>query len=478
MSCFWTLRIADHSGYLVASRCGITSAWWPNSLCRSAAQRRWRSKARRDGAGAYKSSNSRAESTSPSCILPITAGDSSKRIKLTEEPTISVQSSQDIPDKFSDKAHKKAYYRYYLRNAYVKPSKVESPGDWLLDLKVPAIEKLLPAHLCERPLDFFSDRSIDLRTAQKCLELHVAKGLVASQDKGLQLKRFRACRGGVIALNWLLIHYDDADLSDNTGFLKPLIHCLVAEKPTDLIWHWLKVEHIPTALSTQPWKERVAWRSAVLRFLVESQVYWDQDDKGINLALETLSHAWSIRFADESRRGDMVLPKTLTSVWVMKQLLLKGASATADPNLYDDFIFTLRFWIKDPVNREHAVSKMMLRHPSKASAQPTLDFLRHYCAKDPRPSFLCDLFNSWAGYGYLVNCAQWLNEAGDTAAACWVLDVARAEMPEYFSMRARFNDTDARPLLGAAVRPLQDLPPVGSERWDRRKAYIDSGGLK
>jgi hypothetical protein len=199
---------------------------------------------------------------------------------------------------------KKKFYDYYLQRRISEP-KLDDPGDWLMSLNLNSIQAALPSGLREQPLQFFAGSSEDLTIAQHCLESYIATTRT-DRSKDEQRKAYISApsKPGSTALAWLLENYETADLSLHFGFLRSLVHCLIAERGENRIWTWLKIPHTPAVLLTQPLKEKVAWRGAVLRFLVESQAYWSGN---INDSLESFEHAWSITMPYQTECEDEFL---------------------------------------------------------------------------------------------------------------------------------------------------------------------------
>lgn len=257
--------------------------------CRTA-RSRWRSQ------GTYKPLESIAKADTtfrPSHNLP---GKYHKRLNLrTGDPSAAhLNDTNDTDTTVSANFDKEKFYRFYLRPRPVKRSTVDAPGAWVTSLDVDAIKATLPLPLRERPLDFFSESSRDLITAQRCLEIYIAESSKECSMQDLK-KELAKSRPGTNALSWLLRDYDQADLRNNPGFLKALIHCLVAESNERHIWHWLAIPHTPSVLAPQAVDDRHSWRSAVLRFLVESQAHFAEGGC-IDESLRTFEHGckWKI----------------------------------------------------------------------------------------------------------------------------------------------------------------------------------------
>ncbi|SMQ54864.1 unnamed protein product [Zymoseptoria tritici ST99CH_3D7] len=361
---------------------------------------------------------------------------------------------------------KKKFYNFYLHRTKTRPSKFDDPGDWLGRIDVDV--ELLPPQFRDRPLDLFADNSRDLPAAQRCLE-HYIKSTSSNRSKDEQRAAYSGDqnRPGTKALAWLLRDYDSADLSLNLGFLKALVHCMVAERGEHHIWTWLKAPHIPTVLESQPGHERIAWRGAVLRFLVESQAYWYEGADGINAALRTFEDSCTLSVPYESgwQADPLRVMHQLSGVWISRQLLQKGANSLADVRLYDQFISRLGLW-NTTVQRAFARAELLRTHPSRPTAVESLEFLRRYQAAEARPIFLRELFDSWAGFAFLVNNAKALEREGYKEGARWMLDIGLLEMPSYFNPAARHQDLNSQNRFGTTRRPLLH------ERRQVRAAYL------
>ncbi|EGP84262.1 uncharacterized protein MYCGRDRAFT_95527 [Zymoseptoria tritici IPO323] len=365
------------------------------------------------------------------------------------------------------------YYRYYLR-----PSKpyhgFEAPGHWLTKIDVNTIREELPVALQERPLDFFSSPSRDMTMARRCLEVWSTN--VECSRQGIR-EKISSARAGSAAEAWLMEDFDSADLSADlgVGFLRPLVHCLVAEEKQCNIWAWLRSPRSPRVLSSQSAYERAVWRTAVLRFLVESEAYWDPG--GINQSLRAFDKVWSLETTSGPSlvRGDMTFGKSMAGLWIFKQLLFNGANRATDVELYDNFVSTMPRWNKLHFGYEFNRVRLLQVHPSKPDILLSLDFLRQCLDAIPRPDHVREFFKKWVAYGFLCDTARALERAGLKAEARWVLDIGRAEMPKHFTHSPRLNaHTDRTPMVRIHEGlTSQRRQVVDSERGKRRQEYFD-----
>ncbi|SMR58277.1 unnamed protein product [Zymoseptoria tritici ST99CH_1E4] len=428
-------------------------------------QRRWQSSARSRGTtSAFKSRESKD-------------GQPIREIAWTP---LSSPSDRKLSTVDLDGFDKEEYYRHYLRSRPRRSTAIKSPGAWLQKIDRDACQKL-PAPFRERPLDFFSTKSRDFEMAQRCLEAHLVKSL--DRDKEELRMEYLEQRPGHAALSWLLDDYDGSDLSLTVcyPFLNCMVHCLVAEGGSQLILEWLRIAYTPAVMFPHSLDERVLWRGAVLRFLVEAEAFWATADGGINLSLATFEyicrHFEPLR--DEHQRHDpLVIHKAAAGIWIQKQLVLRGASSTANPKLYDGFIDVLRCWNKHRESHDFVRAELLREHPSRPSGLPAFQYLKRYLSFEPRPEFLRDLLDeSKPGFGFLLKTARALDREGHKSKARWVLDVGRKEMPHNFTIRGRALQRPDHPedVFGrearARARPGKQ-PPVFDERWDQRSAYV------
>jgi hypothetical protein len=365
-------------------------------------------------------------------------------------------------------SEKEKFYDFYLQ-LHIRGPKLDDPGDWLMSLKLGSIHAELPLSLREQPLQFFAGLSTDLDIAQRCLESFIAATRIG-RSKDEQRKAYNSApfKPGSTALAWLLENYETADLSVHLGFLKSLIHCLVAEGGEKQIWTWLEIPHTPTVLSTQPLMEKVAWRGAVLRFLVESQAYWSGN---INDSLESFEHAWSItmpyQIGHEAEREPLSMSKALGGTWITMHLLYKSDLYMPSAELFDQFVERLPFWVLSPAQCELNHVDLRRVHPSMPSAQPSFEFIRWY--RDHRPSdpWLQNLLKSAAGFFWIVRTAKQLARAGDHLRAREALELGRELMPHHFQMdnrRHKHYGLDYEARTGKKGRE--------GARWVSRRAYI------
>jgi hypothetical protein len=248
------------------------------------------------------------------------------------------------------------FYNYYLNLDLKPPRHVRQPGAWVRDIDADAVRESLPTSLAKQPLDFFSGDSRSLAVARSCLELYLADNLDLSHEE--MMKHSRHTRPGTQALSWLLQDFDQADLSDNVGFLRCLIHCIIAEGAERQVWQWLTTSENPSVLARQPRHDRDAWRGVVLRFLVEAQAYWLRHE-GINASLRSHDYARTISLKPEYIE---LLPARF---WIADQLESGGASAKVDVKLFDQFVRRMGMYKKDFVGTAFARINMLRVHPTK-----------------------------------------------------------------------------------------------------------------
>ncbi|SMR63137.1 unnamed protein product [Zymoseptoria tritici ST99CH_3D1] len=342
------------------------------------------------------------------------------------------------------------FYNFYLYVIKRRPAKFDDPGDWLgrIDFDV----ELLPPKLRDRPLDFFAGHSRDLPTAQLCLGRYITTTL-RGRSKEEQRAEYRKEENapGRKALAWLLREYDSADLSANAGFLKALVHCMTKG-------------------------ESHAWRGAVLRFFVESQTYWAQGAEGINAALRTFEYSWTfaVPYGEDWLSDPLVVPKQRAGVWIFRQLLFKGANLRADTELFDQFILRLRHWRK--FTDQCIMRADLLRvHPTKPTGLPSLEFIRRFHTAVPRPIFMRHFFDSWNGFGFMLNSAKLLETEGYKKEARWVLDIGLLEMPNHFNPQARYVQGKSDRLFGYEATNPGEKRPVRDDRQKARAAYLSDG---
>lgn len=367
-----------------------------------------------------------------------------KRLYLSDEQKPLTHVSQDPPCTPADQSpavdeddprEKEKLYDFYLSKYRHKTPHKDAPGTWLQSLS--GCESALPAILRERPLDIFSGDSRDLKLARRCLESVLAT-LSANRSRNEQRKELNRpdCLAGSKALRWLLRIIDEVDLSAGLGFLRALVHCLVAEGPAVErdIWQWLENAHIPAILSSKPAYEKHSWRGAVLLFLAESQAFW-ANDGCLDQSIKSFEHACGATFDVQNTESPLYLSKSVAGIWIYDQLYFNGASKHTNVDVYNSFVRRLRLWTKDVVDRDFKRAELLRVHPLAPTALPSLAFVRDHCDRHDRSAFVLDLLPSKTAFGFLVSTARLLNEQGYLAEAHWVLDFGRKEMPEQFMMK-------------------------------------------
>ncbi|EGP84029.1 uncharacterized protein MYCGRDRAFT_96349 [Zymoseptoria tritici IPO323] len=385
----------------------------------------------------------------------------------------------DHPGEFYDESgnmNKTKFYDFFLKHIKTKPAKWDDPGDWLGRIHVDT--ELLPPALQDRPLDYFASDSPELPMAQRCLEHFIT---LTARGRSKDEQRRQYCNEqnlpGSRALIWLFRDYNSADLSINFGFLKALVHCMVAEGAESHIWSWLKIPHIPTVLMPQEGRDRIAWRGPMLRFLVESQAYWAEGADGINAALRSFEYTWSFDVpflkAWQEEQSPLAITKELAGVWILKQLMFKGANTTADVQLYDRFIWRISSWTQVFSGRLNRAD-LHRKHPSRPTALPALEFMRHYQQIDPRPGYVHELFQSWGGFAFLINSAKMLEQQGYEQEARWMLDIGLLEMPNYFKPKARNEEKTRGSFFGYKAGNPGERRPVPS---GNNRQFIQSAAL-
>ncbi|SMR61252.1 unnamed protein product [Zymoseptoria tritici ST99CH_3D1] len=444
-----TTRFATSIRFVAFPRCRTIPTWTSMPGCQTS-HRRWRS----DESGEEKSKPPDTAPASDATSHP-TSTNIDRPLRAAKRPILAgpapSRHHKASPKPLSP-AEQEEFYQYYF-NFKPKRSKYGDPESQLLSVDLNSVQKFLPAHLRDRPLEYFAGDSHDLHMAALCLESYISKTAASlSQDERREV--YSKSRPGSIALGWLLRNYDHADMSANQAFLRALVHLLVAEANGNQVWSLMSNSRLPKVLLSQSRYDRHAWRGALLRFLVESQTYWSAGTGGINVALRSSEHVWSVSPYIKDRAayidGPFVIGKTATAYWILTQLQYKGANSHADARLYDQFIARTPHWQPSSVQADYYQSTLLSKHPSasKSSALPAFEWLRRHYAADPWPEFLRQMLSKWNGFGFIVASARILRHAGYESEARWMLDIGRLEMPDFFTMKHRRSRPSEHAKLG------------------------------
>jgi len=98
------------------------------------------------------------------------------------------------------------------------------------------------------------------------------------------------------ALLWSmsLSESDRHECWSSTNFMIPVVHCLVTEKNTDALWHWLELDrHLgPENSFFYTSSPSSAWKQRLLLNMAEAQTYWGDDSDCLPDAMATIANAW------------------------------------------------------------------------------------------------------------------------------------------------------------------------------------------
>lgn len=173
-----------------------------------------------------------------------------------------------------------------------KPQYRYQPG------KLNNIELSLPEALRDCPLTFFDrDHGIqaaDIGLVHQCLELYIQKARASPENVSAR-QRYVEDAPGAKALLWSmsLSESNRHQVWSSAGFMVPVSHCLVIEKNTEALWHWLQLEnHLGPKNSVFFSSTAVSrWKQVLFRNMVEAQIYWSDDPDCLVDAIKTIVKA-------------------------------------------------------------------------------------------------------------------------------------------------------------------------------------------
>lgn len=302
-------------------------------------------------------------------------------------------------------------------------------------------------------------------------------------SKQEQRERYQQVQCGRRTLLWLLggSRYHKLDLMMHPEFVRVFVHCIAAEKDTNMeyLWSWLSIdEHPAFAVSWRP-SEQKAWRASVLKHLMESTTYWAPNvTQGLEEALVLYEHGFQLGRSPERQGNRPPIPFYPAGYWLHRQLS-RHESHDVSQEMILTFASSLHVWCTDHDERSYLRARLLLQikpfdmfkyfkksEEKRKTSLWTQDFLRPKARNSAASLFIS-----------IVNTSQALEKARASTQARWILDFGRALLPEFFQRRPlatfatkRSNDGLLRRVRASPDQIAQGVPvdkdgfPVLSER--------------
>ncbi|KAK3659048.1 hypothetical protein LTR56_001485 [Elasticomyces elasticus] len=323
------------------------------------------------------------------------------------------------------------FYHHYLtvvvRDANFKPC------SGLLELDAHGCRRLLPPDLQRSPLDALDDGNVSLEVATQCLESYITD---AYHTGGLATLResLTKAKAGRRALLWFLKsgQYESAvDPSpEQLRYFRALTFCASAERAEDYVWDWL----LSGRMQPGPWGyQQSRYRGDVLRWMVEAQALWSLDNAPLHEALSTFEHANHI-----SRQRRVHIPLQLAGTWLASAFCTEIGRLVRDRD-FDRLMESMPFFLARSPSTEFSIAKTNL-HRREPNPEPALEWWKSALSRTDQ--FTRDMLSStrrsnmFAVFWHILRLAQVLDRAGRHEDARWILDLGRAQYPDWFDMRA------------------------------------------
>jgi hypothetical protein len=319
-----------------------------------------------------------------------------------------------------------AWYEFFLtqitldgREGRVKP---RLPYDLQ---RISNLSPNLPEALQHNPLKIFDvehTSQVDAHLVRQSLEQYIIN--VSTTEGSTNAEDIRECymrdTPGAKALFWStsLSESKRREVWDDSSFIRPTIHCLVAERNMDTLWYWLSLEDDfgPKDIL----HDSIIWKQTVLWSMIQAQIHWTEDEDYLADAITTLIKAWDMNGASKS----IHIPLRTPTIYLLKMMI---KIPTCNVVLYDRFATIVRtLFTREGGESEWLVAQMLLRHPQQPGTSESLKLLRsngafvqHWLSPETYQAGLSVLFTT-------CTLAQRCKAEGRESDAKWVLNRPRA----------------------------------------------------
>jgi hypothetical protein len=365
--------------------------------------------------------------------------------KASEDRRKSRASDSRLLDKVTPKPKTEAWYDFWLSEViFGKTAKKNRPYHQYEPVTFQRSAIGLPQALRDSPLAVFDEdhaSQADVSLVHQCLELYISK-VQAAPGNPASRQRYIEDKPGSKALFWSmsLSESDRHEVWSNPLFMIPAVYCLVTEKNTEALWHWLELDdHLgPKNPAIYMSSRSSRWKQYVLRDMVAAQTYWNDGPDYTADAMATVLKAWG-------KRMPIVRPATMFVYKAMKK------NPTPSPELYDRFAEIVDISFRRDEQRAFMSATLELQHPTRSDTVKMMQLLRS------DPPFVQEWLRPQtysAGLAVLhVTChlARKCMAQGRRSDATWVLDHVYDRVPDLLSggqglrsFKASVEDADGR----------------------------------
>lgn len=285
----------------------------------------------------------------------------------------------------------------------------------------------MPEALRDCPLAVFDGEhasQANVRLVHECLELYISK-VKATPEDPIGRQRYVEDAPGAKALLWSmsLPESDRLEVWSTPQFRVAVVHCLVTEKNTEALWHWLELDdHLgPKNPPFYTMSHSARWKQMLLRNMVETQVYWSDESDCVADTMATVVKAFD--------NGMLIVRDAAMFVYKVT----KKAGPTQSEEVYDRFTSIVKRTYARKEQRTTMIACLDLFHPTRPDTSKWMQLLRS------DPPFIQNWYRPLtypAGLeilGITCNLARKCAAEGRRSDATWVLDHAYERVPYLFS---------------------------------------------
>jgi len=348
---------------------------------------------------------------------------------------------------FADKQHPsidaeseshEAFYQFFLKKKVYDVDSRKFTGRWLTEFAQKRSPDASRRPLQEDLLAMFSNSSLDLDSATEALSLYVEQLHRKIPEREQTRLECLHHRPGTKALFWYLnsAAYQNDDRMLDVDFLKPVVHCLVAEQKDEHVWDllnsWAELD------SKRKPSERPAnlWKGAVLEHLVNAHMFWAEKSKAFAKGFEAYSRA-SQGVLSGAPEKYMDLTKSWQS---LARYLRVTKGEVIQGRQFKRFRNMAGIWSTGREEARLDISYLDVKHPTNPDPEPVLTVLREWSSSGVHGRrlqlhFTPDSRGAQRTYVMILQIAQLLERKGRFRDARWVLDFGKSQLPGLFNMR-------------------------------------------
>lgn len=169
---------------------------------------------------------------------------------------------------------------------------------------------------------------------------------------------------------------------------------------------------------------------------------------------------------------------TITGIWLYKWFVARPEPDTfpIDERLYEHFVTSIPLFLADPFEAENHQCYMLLRHPTRPTAEPALLHITSWPRMPENSEYMQSILTSKHSgiVGFILTfvrrAAQMLHGQGDLPAAKRMLDAARQTRPDLFTTKRIYDFSNDPTEHFARAQPPTPPRSHAPERSDPTQA--------